>query len=554
MHAQDLSYINLTANVLPSYSLTGRTESISFLVWFLENIFRLDDVQAADAICDGPSDRGIDAIFVDHDNSEIIFLQSKVRQNDSRQIGDQPIRDFAGSIAQFNTPEKVSAAIETGKNSEISRLLVRSEISARLTEGYSISGVFVTNAIATQACSDAAKAVDISVYDRDEIAERYIESDAPDRIGGTKAFDVSDIGYLEFNTGKKAKLYLITAKAMDLLKLDGLADGTLFAQNVRLSLGNTKVNRDVAKTIDDQSKHLFFPMYHNGITIICRHVDTSDPDQLNIADYVVVNGAQSLSVLFRNRAKISGDLRVVVKIIEINEDDRFSKDITIASNNQNSIKPRDMRSTNLLQTRLQVEFEQIDFQNYRYIIKRGEEMEGKSISNEDAGRNLLAFDVKEPWSCHQIYKVFDEKYTQIFGRPVVTAWRIILLDKIMERIERALPQIGSEPIQKYRLTRYFLAYAISKIIDEDEGSQKYISEPRHLLNSREKLERFLDSIESLTRRLCVDIRFEFTEGDNSLDYKLALKNSAHVQDLESRLRRSFLHDVARGRETMPSKD
>ena len=553
MRAEDLSYLNLAANVLPSYNLAGRTESVSFLVWFLENIFRLDDVQAADAICDGPSDRGIDAIFVDDDNSEVIFLQSKVRQNDARQIGDQPIRDFAGSITQFDTPEKVNSAIEAAPKSEISRLLIRSEVNTRLTEGYTIRGVFATNAVATQACTDAAAAVSVSVYDRNEIAERYIESDAPDRIRGIKAFDVSDIGFLEFSAGQKAKLYLITAKATDLLRLDGLADGSLFAQNVRLSLGNTKVNRDVAKTIDDQNKHLFFPMYHNGITIICRHVDSSNPDQLNIDDYVVVNGAQSLSVLFRNRAKISQDLRVVVKIIEIADDDRFSRDITIASNNQNSIKPRDMRSTNLLQTRLQAEFEEIDFEDYRYLIKRGEEVEGKVISNEDAGRILLAFDVREPWSCHQIYKVFDEKYTQIFGRPAVTAWRIILLDKMMGKIVSALPQIGNESIQKYRLTRYFLAYAIAKITDEDEGSKAYISEPQRLLNSREKLEGFLNSIESLTRRLCVDIRFEFTEGDNPLDYKLALKNSAHVQDLESRLRRSFLHDVVRGRETMPSE-
>ena len=267
----------------------------------------------------------------------------------------------------------------------------------------------------------------------------------------------------------------------------------------------------------------------------------------------MVNGAQSLSVLYRNRSKISQDLRMVVKIIEIDDDDEISREITIASNNQNAIKPRDMRSTHLLQLRLQAEFEQIDFERYRYQIKRGEESDGQPISNEDAGRILLAFDVREPWSCHQIYKVFDERYTDIFGRPAVTAWRIILLRKIMERIEAALPEIRNESIQRYRLTRYFLAFAIAKILDEDDGVEPYLKNPNRLLNSPELLARFLDSIEGLARRLCVDIRFEFTEGEDPLDYKVALKSSNQVQELESRLRRLFLQDVARGRETMPSQ-
>ena len=552
MQANDLVYANLTGKILHGYSLAGRTESASFLVWFLENIFRLDDVQAADAICDGPSDRGVDAIYVDHDNSEIVFLQSKVRQNDARQIGDQPIRDFAGSITQFDTPEKVQGAIAAEPRAEISKLLFRTEIATRLSEGYTKKGVFVTNAVTGVAGRTAAETLDVAIFDRGKLAESYIESDAPDRISGTKSFDVADNGFLEFSGGADAKLYLITAKASDLLRLEGLSDGTLFAQNVRLNLGNTKVNRDVAKTIGDRSKHLFFPMYHNGITLICRHVDKSYPDELRVSDYVVVNGAQSLSVLYWNRSKISDDLRLVVKVIQIDDNDLFARDITIASNNQNSIKPRDMRSTNLLQTRLKAEFEQINFEQYRYLIKRGEEAEGNVISNEDAGRILLAFDVREPWSCHQIYKVFDEKYTDIFGRPSVNAWRIILLNKIVQKIEMSLPEIRNEPLQKYRLTRYFLAYAIAKILDEDNDAKQYIADPQGLLNTPARLKAVLEWIENLTRRLCVDVRFEFTEGESPPDYKSALKSPVQVQEIEMRLRRSYLHDVARGREIMLS--
>ena len=548
MTPDDLNYQNLTQQILLRHRFEGRTESASFLAWFLENIFRLDDVAATDAICDGPGDRGIDGIYVDHDSSEIIFLQAKVRQRDGRTIGDATIREFAGSITQFDSSDKIAAAIEANPASELANLLKRVEAAERLVDGYAVGRVFVTNSIADDGGRKAAEALAVHIYDRMAIADRFIEITAPEGIDGDARFDVSDSGYLEFNAGGDAKLYLITAKASDLLALNGLSDGTLFSQNVRLNLGSTKVNKDIRETLSDRRQHIFFPMYHNGITIICNSVDSSDPENLILSDYVVVNGAQSLSVLYNTREKITNDLRFIVKIIEIKDNNKLSRDITLFSNNQNAIKPRDLRSTHLLQTRLKEEFEKINFEGFRYLIKRGEDVDGYQISNEDAGRLLLAFDIKEPWSCHQIYKVFDEKYTEIFGRPAVSAWRIIFLKKIMDRIEASLDLIERESIQKYLLSRYFLLFSIAKILDHDVGARKAISHPNDLLQDAERCERVLDAIEGVCRRLCVDLRFELGEGDPPPDYKAVLKSPVRVQELEAKLRRSFEHDVARGRE------
>lgn len=548
MIPNDLKYDNLIKRVLRSYRVEGRTESASFLAWFFENIFRLDDVTAVDAICDGPGDRGIDGIYVDDDGGEVLFVQVKIRQNEQSTIGDAAIRNFAGSVAQFDTRDKVLLAIEANDDVELTHLLKRAEINKRLDEGYVIRRVFVTNSTADEAGRRAAQALSIQIYDRMEIADRFIEVNASEGVDGIARFDTSDAGFLEFNAGGDAKLYLITAKASDLLALEGLANGELFSQNVRLNLGSTKVNRDIKETISNQRNHIFFPMYHNGITIICDSVDVSDPETLVVSGYVVVNGAQSLSVLYDAKEKISDDLRMVVKIVEIKNNNKLSQEITLYSNNQNAIKPRDLRSTHLTQTRLKNEFEQIDFGEYRYLIKRGENTDGRPISNDDAGRLLLAFDVKEPWSCHQIYKVFDEKYADIFSRSVVNAWRIIFLSKIMERIEASLDGIEAEPIQRYRLTRYFLLFCISKIIESDDVAREVVSKPDTLLRNEEQCKAVLDAIEDVCRRLCVDLRFELVEGDSPPDYKAILKSPSGVQDLEAKLRRAFEYDVARGRQ------
>jgi len=165
---------------------------------------------------------------------------------------------------------------------------------------------------------------------------------------------------------------------------------------------------------------------------------------------------------------------------------------------------------------------------------------------------LLAFDLQEPWSCHQIYKVFEDKYSEIFGRPIVDAWRIIFLDKIMERIENAIPEIRNEPLQRYRLTRYFLLYCLANLLKEDQEASELVSDCRGLVLDEDKLDILLASLEGIVRRLCVDLRFEFIEDDNAPDYKSALKSPSQVANLEKRLRRSFMHDVARGREELPS--
>lgn len=88
MKPAELDYRNLQ-EILRLYSAKGRSESASFLNWFLENIYRLDETDADDAICDRPNDKGIDGLHVDHVNFEIHVFQGKVIQNPRRTLGDR---------------------------------------------------------------------------------------------------------------------------------------------------------------------------------------------------------------------------------------------------------------------------------------------------------------------------------------------------------------------------------------------------------------------------------------------------------------------------------
>ena len=97
MDIKDLEYPNLK-KMIEIYESKGRPESSAFLNWFLENVYRLDDVAAADAICDEQNDKGIDGIYIDHNEEQIHLFQSKVRQKASGTVGDVALKNL-GRIA-----------------------------------------------------------------------------------------------------------------------------------------------------------------------------------------------------------------------------------------------------------------------------------------------------------------------------------------------------------------------------------------------------------------------------------------------------------------------
>ena len=50
--------------LLKPYLAPKRNESASFLIWYLANYYRLDDVDAIDSVCDKHGDKGVDGIYM----------------------------------------------------------------------------------------------------------------------------------------------------------------------------------------------------------------------------------------------------------------------------------------------------------------------------------------------------------------------------------------------------------------------------------------------------------------------------------------------------------
>lgn len=548
MTPQELGFENLTSQILKDYSKRAPDISGQFLRWFLENIFRLDPQDADDAAVDAKQDKGIDGIYVNDITETISMLQVKTKQKEKSTLGDTELKEFFGSLQQFRTAESIQTILDGKANEKLKQVLHRTKFQEKVQAGYLVEGVFCTNNVANKDALDFIKTITgLSLYDAKQISAEYVEAGIYGGIKDFFEFDTSDVDVISYssNSGVSAKIFL--ASALQLLHLKGISDGSLFERNVRLSLGNTKVNKSLIESIKDKAEHRNFPLYHNGINILCDEFIEGAKGKLKIKDYVVVNGAQSLTSLNSTKSRISDDLKILVKIIQVKGDNQLSEKITTNSNNQNAIKPRDLRSNHGIQRRLKAEVASIDCDGIVYEIKQGEKNKGKLVlSNEQAGLILLALDIGMPWNCHQKYKVMDELHSDIFGRPDVTGWKIIALYKAFNSIDTALDGIDDHTFANYTLTKYFLAYSVSEIIKDSIVGKAVFSDFKKVFSAG-KIDEFVKVFSGIAATTAEDLNAEISDdlSNADFDYKSELKSPKWVRSMSAKLKASYNKDVKR---------
>ena len=338
-------------------------------------------------------------------------------------------------------------------------------------------------------------------------------------------------------------------KASELVKLDGITNQALFAFNVRGPLGRTQVNRDIATSIRDKSRHKLFPLFHNGITIIAKKLNTTK-DKIAIEDYYVVNGCQSLSELHINSSSITEELRVLVKVIKMDASSPLSEMVTSFSNNQNGMKARDFKSNNRIQIRLQNEVQEKFGKEFHYEIKRGENATGaKLISNEAAGLYLMAFDLKEPWATHRKYQVFEDEHAEIFGRPVVDASRVVFCHLLAEQIQAVVPKLKNTLFAKYALTRYLLLYIVRVLLEEDDLGKEVLKNPGNYVADKQKRQALLGCVSQILDDVVIDLNAELEQLVDDFDYRGKLRDEAWVKALALRIVADYRKLVTRKRIT-----
>ncbi len=394
-----------------------------FVAWYVHNIHGRDMIETKEDVTDGPDDKQIDALIVDDDNSTVYVIQGKFVGEGN--VDAEPLREVLASWALFKNIAKLQ---ETG-NQKLKRRLT--EVATALEDDYSVAfELIVTGRLTESATSDLAEfqktladsddvPAEIHVVDSDELQRRYdiaLERENP-LISHRILLDTGKYMVMEIG-GTNCVVAAIPLK--DCIKFPGIKDGTLFQKNVRQSLGlNNRVNKGIKASIYGMAHHDFF-FYHNGITAICNNLDLSD-GLLTVKGLSVVNGCQSLNTILSCSEKVKelDDAFIMMRFYEIPERKRADQ-ISVSTNSQSAVKPRDLRSNDRRVLALKRSYEGRYPQGF-FITKRGEEAPANKESTLivdllDLGKYMIAWHSQRPNISYSENKIFDKHFEQLFSR------------------------------------------------------------------------------------------------------------------------------------------
>ena len=255
-----------------------------------------------------------------------------------------------------------------------------------------------------------------------------------------------------------------------------------------------------------------------------------------------------MSTLFENKSSITDDLKVLAKFIQMDPASPEAKLITDYSNNQNGVRSRDFKSNHQIQIRLQNEVKAHYSGTYFYEIKRGEVAgTGERISNEEAGQYLMAFDLGEPWATHRKYEIFEDRHGSLFGRPEVTADRIVMLQVIAEAIESKLQQLTRQLVAKHAITKFMMMYPVKQYFADDEKFTKILESPSKYMRGSALRAKFKKCIEEFLDEMIVDINMESEGWDDDFDYRDKLRDQQWTKALVGELVKDYKKQIGKKR-------
>lgn len=203
--------------------------------------------------------------------------------------------------------------------------------------------------------------------------------------------------YAQYRSSE-VKAVICTVSGNDLASLVNKHEAKIFEENVRTYLGNRKrVNSEIFETCSSDATADYFWFFNNGITVTCSDFDVvynADIPRIKIYNMQIVNGCQTSMTLAeaQKQGVLNNKTRVLFKVYA-SQDSSFIDKITLATNSQNAVSNRDLRSNDMYQRDLE---KLIKARGYYYERKvrmystLAKKEQKYVISNEKLGQAHLA--------------------------------------------------------------------------------------------------------------------------------------------------------------------
>lgn len=327
-------------------------------------------------------------------------------------------------------------------------------------------------------------------------------------------FIISSNDFLSFESDEKStkKSYIIKMTLIDLIRItcnnielannyymeeDNLIEGcmldfSLLYDNVRGYLGETKYNKNIKNTLKDNHKDFF--MFNNGITLTAKSIFSDKKNSgkkylFTINGFQIVNGGQTLRSIYNflqdnNDSDKFMKLResyVLVRMFNINEDDKLKNSIAEYTNSQNAISPTDLKSVDDIQIQIERYFKE---GKVLYARKAGELGDGElsydyRISMERLAQILYSINGYPDRASNQKKRLFQEYYDEIFKSDNFTLEDALKYSNLFIEIEKVYKKDFNK-MKYYEQKAFYILYMIK---NKDYSIEDSINKLEELIKS-----------------------------------------------------------------------
>lgn len=458
-----------------------KQRSTAFVLLAVKTVLDLPDDEALDCLTEGGNDFGIDAVHVgDVEDGEFVvtMFQGKYK------------RDLTGdSNFPQNGVEKAIQAIrflfdpdaEITTNAGLTRHL--EEIRSLVRDGHipRVRMVLGNNGLTWK--NEAQQLIDLAAFPRDQVGWEYVNHDViVSLLQTTKQVDdvlrlsgraiVEDLDYSRVLVGKipVREIEVLFNKHGDLL----------LERNIRRFLGlqGNRVNQGIDHTLRTETERGNFYFYNNGITLLCRKFNHNalqgENFQVRVEGLQIINGGQTCKTIQATLASLAGAdagmerAFVLVRLYELPSDSAdLVRSITYATNSQNPVDLRDLKSNDSKQKSLETAMRDLGFTYRRHRSEAS--LRPEDISSATAAEAVLSVWRSRP---HQAKfngrEHFGRLYDLIFSDDLNAAQTVIatLIYRYAEN-KRRRPAEGASPVVGYGSS--FLAMLMGRYLLADLG-------------------------------------------------------------------------------------
>jgi AIPR protein len=336
--------------------------------------------QAASCIVDGGQDLGIDAIAFDDTNKRCWLVQSKFAQSGQGELSWTDVSKFLDGFESLTS--------ESFQHANHKILAFSSDIRRAATE----VGWKFTLVVATTSANPLS---DLAI---DKIKSRLNYQDPGNT--GTFTFSNFDLNSLTQSVERSLETGRIDLDVelhdwgcvtdpftayYGQITLDSIISWRqfghdLFAKNLRAFLNSSHVTESIAETLSARSELFWY--FNNGATILCEQIVRKGPysastsrerGHFSCIGVSIVNGAQTIGTIWdqpSEGAALDSRAKMHLRIIPLKDAPTdFAKQVTRATNTQQSILARDFATLDEVQARLARDF---TMDGRVYVFRQGD--------------------------------------------------------------------------------------------------------------------------------------------------------------------------------------